>query len=88
MPNTARIFCRLQEFGTPSGTPADGVLKCRIEWAQLHAGHVNGKMEFASAPIVGRSRLSRDIVDALVVYLNAKFPTANYTDRDVEFWGS
>ena len=88
MPNTARIFCRLQEFGSPAGTPADGVAKVRVEWSQLHGARVNGKLDYTSGPIVSRDRLARDIVDALVVYLNAKFPTANYTDRDVEFWGS
>jgi hypothetical protein len=32
--------------------------------------------------------LTRDIVDALAVELNAKFPGQNYRDRDILLWGA
>lgn len=88
MPNTARVFARLMDWGKPSGTPSDGVIRVRLEYSLLDVSRVDGKFDFVTNALSTRSRLSTDSTDALVAHLNTLYPTANYNDRDVVLWGS
>lgn len=88
MPNTARVFARLMDWGKPAGAPADGALTVRLEYSLLDGSRVDGKFHFDADPLSTRNRLTNDSVDALVDHLNTLYPLAGYNDRDVVLWGS
>jgi len=88
MSNQARIFSRLMDWAAPEGSPADGVLAVRVEWSQLDGLRENGKFQFETVPLTTKARLAIDLVDQLVTYLNERYPSAGYMDRDIICWGA
>ena len=83
MPTTGRVFAHVMDWGPPVAPAVDGTLKVRVEWSLLHGTRANGKFVFTSEPLLNGDKLRRDIVDALVIYLNGKYPGAAYKDREV-----
>lgn len=86
MAMAARVFAHLMDWGIPDSPVVEGSLRIRVEYTILHAPRTNGKFIFVSEPLLNRDKVARDTTDALVTYLNGRFPGRNYKDRDIVLW--
>ena len=86
MSDIAKVFAHLMDWDVPRTPALDGTIRVCVEWNFLFSPRTNAKFIFHSDPMVTRDKLARDIIDALVVYLNTQFPGSNYRERDIVLW--
>jgi hypothetical protein len=75
------------DWADPAGTPANGMEQIRVEWAVLDGARQKGKY-VKTYEVSTKNKLATDVIDSLVTYLNASFPTEHFNDRDIVLWGA
>jgi hypothetical protein len=84
--HNARVFARLLDWSDPAPS-LPGQLRVRLEYSLLDGDRKDGKYTLVTK-VINVHQLGQDLTEGLVSFLNAKYPTAHYRERDIALWGT